>query len=171
MQKWGILVSILALSTCCLMAWAQEVPVLAISQYQLTSDKAAAYGLFDIGNKPSLRIIFPESRWGKIKLQLHGRYYTSANTKPFSVVASFEDASGKIFQQSKKLSFTVPKGVISPSPVWFSGLDKVAGCYGSQIVEINVPVGTAVVNIMGDDNQPAGTPNQLVGYISHIQIP
>jgi hypothetical protein len=56
------------------------------------------------------------------------------------------------------------------TPQWFKALDNLAGCYGSQTITMTVPQGTSVVNLMGDDATTA-SPNQLVGYVSRIELP
>jgi hypothetical protein len=148
---------------------APEMPdVLYITRYQLATDRAHVYGLFDLGEKPSVRIVYPSARGGKLRLQLHGRHYTAPAAKPFAMYAGFEDVTGRVFYRTARIAFSPPVQNIAPQ--WFFGLEQVVGLYGSQIVEIPVPPGTTVINLMGDEDQSAVSPNQLLGYISRLQI-
>lgn len=152
---------------------AQEAPsqaeVLYITRYQLASDRSLVYGLFDLGSKPSVRIILPTLNTGKLRFQLHGRHYLAPVEKHFSVSVGFEDVSGRVFAQSPKFPFSLTTQ--RPSPVWFADLEGVAGLYGNQPIEVQVPPGTTVINLLADDETMAVSPNQLLGYISHIQMP
>lgn len=155
----------------CTVVFAQAAPegksIQYITQYQLASDRSPVHGLFDLGNKPSVKIIYPSLQGGKIRFQLHGRHYLSPVGRGFSVSASFEDVTGRVFQQSDKISFKSA----DLNPQWFTALENLVGLYGNQSVEIKVPPGTSVINLLGDDEASAVSPNELLGYISHLQIP
>lgn len=157
----------------CASAWAQtdtdEPAIQYITQYQVATPEAPVYGLFDIGLKPSVRLVVSSLQGGKLKLDLHGMHYLAPVAKPFKVMATFEDVTGTVFQESAPYTFTASHQKLSPT--WFTGLERIAGYYGSQHIEIPVPPGTSVINLLGDDTQPATSPNQLVGYVSHIQLP
>lgn len=151
-------------------ALAQELPPpLFVTEYRLAVDNSPVYGLFDLGSKPSIRLVAPALNGGKLKLQLHGKHYQSPGAKPFSISASFEDVSGRVFDQSSKIAFVPAKQTSSPR--WFKGLESVVGLYGSQVVEIAIPPGTSVINLLGDDDTLSDSPYQLIGYVSHITGP
>jgi hypothetical protein len=141
-----------------------------ITEYQLSEDKSLVYGVFDLGNKPSVKFIVSSPQGGKLTLQLHGRYYHLPIEHPFSIRASYEDVTGRVFQESDKIVFDPVKQGGS-APKWFNLLDNIAGLYGNQSITLQVPAGTSVVNVMADDETTPVSPNQLMGYISHIKIP
>lgn len=146
-----------------------EPSVQYITQYQLTADNSPVYGLFDIGEKPSVRLVTGNINGGTLKLQLHGRHYLEPIAKTFSMSVTFEDVTGRVFQQSSSFGFVQAKQATVPR--WFLGLENIAGLYGNQTIDIPVPPGTSVINLVGDDGGASPSPNQLVGYVSHIQLP
>ncbi len=144
-------------------------PIQYITRYQLMSDKADVYGIFDIGNKPSVKLVYPSLNGGRLRIRLHGRHYQHPVINTYAIYAGFEDVTGRVFQTSSQVEF---KGTTTgTTPTWFSQLEKIAGLYGDQTLEITVPPGTSIVNLYGDDLQNAASPNQLLGYISHLQYP
>lgn len=157
----------------CSVAWAQpaadEAPIQYITQYQAGNQSVLVYGLFDIGQKPSVRLVTSALQGGTLKLDLHGMHYLAPIAKPFKLIVTFEDVTGTVFAESAPYTFNNVNQKLTPT--WFTGLEHIAGYYGSQHVEIPVPPGTSVINLLGDDSQHAVSPNQLVGYVSHIQIP
>lgn len=88
--------------------------------------------------------------------------------KPFSVSAGFEDVTGRIFQESPRYAFE-PSAATSP-PQWFASLEEIVGMYGSQDIRIQVPPGASIINLRGEDGESSRSPNQLLGYISHLQL-
>ncbi len=143
--------------------------VLYITRYSLVNDKTDVYGLFDLGSKPSVRLISPSATGGRLQLVLHGKQYAGPANKPFALIASFEDVSGRVFSESQPYSFTPDTN--NPGVFWFRDLEGIAGLYGSQAIAIPVPYGTTVINLRGDDLQTPESPNQLLGYVSHIILP
>lgn len=142
--------------------------VSAITVYALAKDNSPVYGVFDLGMKPSVRVLFPNASGGKMRFQIHGRHYVGPVPKGFNVLLGFEDVAGKTFAQSKPVTFLPEKQ--STSAVWFKDLDGLAGLFGSASFEVQVPAGTAVINVMGDDPEMTASPNHLMGYLSHIEL-
>jgi hypothetical protein len=129
--------------------------------------ESTVYGMFDLGNKPSVRLPLGASSTGRMRFLLHGRHYAAPLGKPFSVRVAFEDVTGRVFSESKPMTFTPPSDHILPR--WFDDLTGVAGLYGEQVVTLPIPAGTTVIDFLGDDLEPGSSPNTLVGYISSIQ--
>lgn len=144
-----------------------ELDTLYVTRYQLAVDNSPVYGIFDLGARPSVRISTPDSRGGKLRLLLHGRYYAAPLAKPFSLIVAFEDVTGRVFQQPSPFAFAPEKETSNPQ--WFHGLDDIAGLYGNRLVEVPVPPGTSVINLLGDDGNASASPYQLMGYVSHLQ--
>lgn len=145
-------------------------PVMYVTRYQLSAEPVPVYGLFDLGSKPSVRLVVPSLEGGVMRLRLHGRHYVTPVQKPFSVTAAFEDVTGRVFQQSAKIVFEPASQPTMPR--WFRHLENIAGLYGGLEAEVRIPPGASVVNLLGNDENPASaSPNQLVGYVSHIVLP
>jgi hypothetical protein len=173
MKHLILILALLFCATSCLpgVSFAQSAPeaatVLAITEYRLSLDNEKVYGLFDLGDRPSLRFPFPNPNGGKIRFRLHAQHFQSPVNRSFSVVISYEDVTGREFEKTNALPFNLDKQNLSPE--WFSGLENIAGLYGGEIIEVNVPPGTVTINMIGDNGGASASPNELLGYITHIE--
>jgi hypothetical protein len=144
--------------------------VLFLSKYELSADRQAVFGLFDMGNKPSIRIVLPSkpSANKRARFELSGKYFKKPNLAPFSLVAVFQDASGKSIPQTVKIVFDGTQ-YSSKYPEWFYGMERVAGQYGRQPVEISIPNNASILDLTVVPSSAVKPANALVGYLSRLQ--
>src|SRR5262249_43816626 len=135
---------------------------LYITRYQTTGNQAPVYGLFDLGDKPSVKIVANSPNGGTMTLRLHGRFFHMAVEHPFALRITFEDVTGRVFGEAPKIEFQGEKQ--GTSPTWFAQLENIAGYYGDQNVTVKIPAGTSVINLLADDDETTVSPNQLMGY-------
>lgn len=150
-------------------------PVQYITRYDVSRpdsvEDSAVYGMFDIGQKPSVVITTHATDGGLISFQLHGKHYRTPALTRFYVQARFEDVTGRIFEESSWVAFDAVSSAPA-SPMWFQGLEEVSGLFGQQPIRFSVPYGTSAIHLVGRahlEDKPA--PFTLLGYISHIQAP
>ncbi len=150
---------------------AQPAPnesVVYITSYQDAETHQTVYGVFDLGERPSVRVLNPLKGAGRFLLRLHGKYFTGPVANAFAMKLRFEDVTGRVFNESPGEIFLLNKQPSSPH--WFAELTHIAGYYGQQEITFSVPYGTTVLNILGDDTTQATSPNQLLGYVSHFEF-